>query len=107
SSIVGGYQLIDKDNTVFVFDAEGYVLTETDAKGRVTTYTYIVYDDEKLISEIERPTYTVNFNYTDGKLVGASNTLGDWVSLGYSGELLSSVTQNDPDGAGPLLAPET
>ncbi|MEW4566205.1 RHS repeat-associated core domain-containing protein [Bremerella sp. JC770] len=107
SAITGGYELVDRDNNVLVFDGDGYIQTKTDPKGRVTTYTYITYGSEKLISLIEAPFYTSNFSYSDGKLTNASNTLGDWVSLAYSGNLLSSVTHNDPDGAGPLSAPVT
>ncbi|WP_158265624.1 RHS repeat-associated core domain-containing protein [Blastopirellula marina] len=105
TSITGGYQLVDADNSTYVFDSNGYVQTMTDAKGRVTTYTYTTSGTKTLISEIESPFYTASFSYTDGKLVSATSTDGAYLSLSYSSGRLSTATQQDPDGGGPLSAP--
>ncbi|WP_164102594.1 RHS repeat-associated core domain-containing protein [Candidatus Laterigemmans baculatus] len=104
SPSAGGYELVDRNNSTYVFDSDGYVLTVTDSKGRTTTYSYVTVNNEKLISEIEGPFLTTTFTYSGDKLVQASNLIGDWVSLGYSAGLLSTATQKDPDGAGPLPA---
>ncbi|WP_186767835.1 choice-of-anchor D domain-containing protein [Blastopirellula retiformator] len=107
AAVSGGYEMTTKDGAVYTFDSDGYALTKTDTKGRVTTYSYITYGDKKLISSIVEPTITFTFSYSDDKLTSASTSLGDWVSLAYSGDLLSTVTRSDPDGAGPLSAPVT
>ncbi|WP_158265599.1 RHS repeat-associated core domain-containing protein [Blastopirellula marina] len=108
TAISGGYQYVDDNNTVYVFDGDGYILTETDSKGRVTTYYYITYNGKKLVSTIERPFMTTSFSYTGDKVTNASTSTGDWLSLSYTGNLLTSITEADPDGtAGPLPAPVT
>ncbi|UUO05343.1 hypothetical protein M4951_18415 [Blastopirellula sp. J2-11] len=99
----GGYELVDADQNAYEFDAAGFVLTKTDAKGRITTYNYVTILGKKLISSIVEPFLTTTITYDgNGKLTNASNTRGDWVSFAYTSGLLTTATRKDPDGVGPL-----
>ena len=99
----GGYELVDRENNTYSFDADGYALTMTDAKGRVTTYNYTTINTKKYVSSIVEPWLTTTFGYDGtGRITSSSSTAGMWVSFAYTGGNLTTVTRPDPDGAGPL-----
>lgn len=106
-SVSGGYQVLTRENELFEFDSGGYATTSTDAKGRVTTYTYTTIGGDKYISSIESPFETTDYTYTGTLITNVSSSLGHSVDLAYSGGKLVTATEDDPDDTGPLAAPVT
>ena len=92
------------------FDALGRLLQFVDTKQNVTTYSYVDGDDDGVadeISQIVDPAHrTETFSYTDGHVSQITDFQGRTTQLGYdSSGRLTSLTEPDPDGSGPLAAP--
>nr|WP_145088883.1 RHS repeat-associated core domain-containing protein [Anatilimnocola aggregata] len=88
------------------FDEDGLLQVRIDKVGNVSTYTYIDADDGPIADDIETITdffgRTKTFAYTEGRLSSVTDFAGRVTEYEHDEDgLLVSVTETDPDGAGP------
>ena len=101
----GTYTLTDHLGNTSRFDMVGQLSSRADANGNHTRYEYDAsYLLERIIDPFGRVTH---FEYADGLLTAVTDFAGRTTTLGYDGDHLVRITDPDPDGAGPLVSPET
>jgi RHS repeat-associated protein len=102
----GTYTLTSATGMKSNFSATGLLTSRVDTSGNARTYAYNL--DVKIASITDHVGRAVTFNYTDDRISSVVDFDGTTTTLAYdtAGNLVS-VTEPDPDGAGPLAAPVT
>ncbi|MDA1049218.1 MAG: hypothetical protein O3C40_01890, partial [Planctomycetota bacterium] len=99
------FTLTDKLGIEAHFSSTGLLISREDRNGNTMTYTYTSGLLTKITDPFSRDT---TFTYTSGQLTSVSDFASRTATLTYDGSgRLTKITQPDPDGAGPLTAPET
>jgi RHS repeat-associated protein len=101
----GTYTLTSAAGMKRHFDATGLLVSRVDPLGNTRSYTYTAGTISTITDHVGR---VVTFNYTGSLITSVTDFDGAVTTLGYdtAGNLIS-VTQPDPDGAGPLDNPVT
>jgi YD repeat-containing protein len=99
------YTLTDKHGGKLNFSSAGLLTSRVDRNNNTISYAYT----NGLLSLITDPfSRNTSFTYTNGQLTSVSDFASRTATLAYDASgRLTSVTQPDPDGTGPLAAPAT
>ena len=88
------YQLINRDGTVYTFNADEKITRIDYIDGNYLVFTH---DGERL-SSVSNDSGTFSFGYNgDGNLASVTDNVGRTTSFTYSGDYLVSVTNTDGD----------
>ncbi|SIO13416.1 RHS repeat-associated core domain-containing protein [Singulisphaera sp. GP187] len=104
----GGWVLTHKDGGRSEFNASGLLTARVDRNGNATTYAYVDGDGDGVAGELGQATdpygRVATYTYSGGLLQAMRDYAGRVTTYGYIGRRLTSITQVDPDGAGPLTS---
>lgn len=108
----GTYTLTDKYGNEQNFSSTGLLTSRVDFNGNTTSYAYTDADSDTVSDEIDTITdpfsRVTTFAYTSGLLSSVTDFASRVTSIAHDGSgRVSSITQPDPDGAGPQSAPVT
>jgi YD repeat-containing protein len=100
------YTLIANDGGREIFDSTGLLTKRTDRNGNNVTYNYT---DGNLTEIVDDGGGVTIFGYTGAKVTSRTDFSGtdrqQTTTFGYTGDYLTTVTEPDPDGPGPLTSP--
>jgi RHS repeat-associated protein len=110
-AVSGGYELRHSDGGKDEFDSAGLLVARRDRNGNAVTYNYVDADSDGNAWEVSQITDAFgrasSFTYTAGFLTSITNFAGQTTEFVHNTQgLLTKIKQPDPDGAGPLAAPE-
>lgn len=93
--------------TTYVYDANSRLTSATDPLSHATTYAYD--NTGRLTSQTDAASHSISYVYdAAGNTTDVTDQLGYTTSYAYNADnLMTSLTQPDPDGAGALAAPMT
>jgi RHS repeat-associated protein len=102
----GTYTLTSAAGMESNFSATGLLTSRVDTVGNTRTYAYTLGD--KISTITDHVGRVVTFNYSGSRISSVVDFDGTVTTLAYDGSgRLTSVTQPDPDGAGPQTSPVT
>lgn len=107
SSLVRGdsvYELTNKKGNIAIFNAPGQLVEWRDRNGNRTLFSYA----SGRLAAVSFPTGRVlTYTYSSGLISSIADTMGPTVTFGNSGGNITSYTEPDPDGSGPLASQTT
>ena len=109
-NVNGTFTVTSKTGTVSNFSTLGLLTSVVDPNGNTTTLSYADRNSDGIANELISITdpfgRVTNINYTSGNVSSIDHLSGRTTTLTYSGSNLSGYTLTDPDGSGPLTAPD-
>jgi RHS repeat-associated protein len=110
-AVSDGHELRHPDGGKDEFDSAGLLVAKRDRNGNAVTYNYVDADSDGNAWEVSQITdafgLTSSFTYTAGVLSAIANSAGQITEFIHDSlGLLTKIRLPDPDGTGPLIAPE-
>lgn len=94
NQVGGGYQLVNDDGTVYLFDSNKNIRSVSTLDGDVVTYTY----NGGQLASVSNSSGTLSFAYNgDGNIKSVTDSVGRTVNLSYNGDYLISAENADSD----------